>query len=101
MMVITSQPARGWPAASPDDPTPVLFLSRMSSLRPISSACALAVAWSLAATTAGVSVAEPRSAIAMQGEPALAPGFTSFPYVNPQAPKGGALVQGALGTFDS
>jgi peptide/nickel transport system substrate-binding protein len=40
-------------------------------------------------------------AIAMHGAPALAPGFSAFPYVNPDAPKGGTLVQGALGTFDS
>ncbi|HEX4554067.1 MAG TPA: extracellular solute-binding protein [Xanthobacteraceae bacterium] len=45
--------------------------------------------------------AEPRHAIAMQGEPALPPGFAAFPYVDPNAPKGGRLVQGALGTFDS
>jgi peptide/nickel transport system substrate-binding protein len=47
------------------------------------------------------SAAEPRHAIAMQGEPALPAGFTAFPYVDPNAPKGGRLVQGALGTFDS
>ena len=29
------------------------------------------------------------------------PGFKHFPYVNPDAPKGGRLVLGALGTFDS
>lgn len=66
---------------------------------------ARAIAWSLATILAGCHVAagaaEPRPAIAMQGEPALAPGFKAFPYVNPNAPKGGALVQGALGTFDS
>jgi peptide/nickel transport system substrate-binding protein len=66
---------------------------------------ARAIAWSLAAMLAGCHIAagaaEPRHAIAMQGEPALAPGFAAFPYVNPNAPKGGALVQGALGTFDS
>ncbi len=45
--------------------------------------------------------AEPRHAIAMHGEPALPAGFAAFPYVNPAAPKGGRLVQGALGTFDS
>ena len=33
--------------------------------------------------------------------PSIAPGFTHFPYVNPDAPKGGRLVLGALGTFDS
>jgi len=44
---------------------------------------------------------EPRHAIAMHGEPALAQGFAHFPYVNPAAPKGGRLVQGVLGSFDS
>jgi peptide/nickel transport system substrate-binding protein len=66
---------------------------------------ARAIAWSLATILAGWHItpgaAEPRHAIAMQGEPALAPGFAAFPYVNPNAPKGGALVQGALGSFDS
>jgi peptide/nickel transport system substrate-binding protein len=49
----------------------------------------------------GVSHAEPRPAIAMHGEPALAADFTHFRYVNPDAPKGGRLVQGVLGTFES
>jgi peptide/nickel transport system substrate-binding protein len=55
----------------------------------------------LAVWLATAVAAEPRHAIAMHGEPALGPGFKAFPYVNPDAPKGGALVQGALGTFDS
>jgi peptide/nickel transport system substrate-binding protein len=46
-------------------------------------------------------VAAPQHGIAMHGEPALPAGFAAFPYVNPDAPKGGTLVQGALGTFDS
>ena len=37
----------------------------------------------------------------MHGEPALAEGFSAFRYVNPDAPKGGRLVRGVLGTFDS
>jgi len=45
--------------------------------------------------------AEARHAIAMHGTPALAEGFTSPRYVNPDAPKGGRLTQGVLGTFDS
>ena len=45
--------------------------------------------------------AQPRHAIAMHGKPMLEPGFTALPYVNPDAPKGGRLVQGVLGTFDS
>jgi peptide/nickel transport system substrate-binding protein len=37
----------------------------------------------------------------MHGEPAMKPGFSHFPYVNPAAPKGGRLVEGVLGTFDT
>ncbi len=48
-----------------------------------------------------VAAAEPRHAIAMHGEPAMPPDFHAMPYVNPDAPKGGRLVQGVLGTFDS
>src|SRR3984885_3526218 len=40
-------------------------------------------------------------AIAMHGTPALPADFTHMPYANPDAPKGGRLVQGVLGTFDS
>ncbi|MBC7584584.1 MAG: ABC transporter substrate-binding protein [Tardiphaga sp.] len=37
----------------------------------------------------------------MHGEPALPANFTAMPYVNPAAPKGGRLVYGVHGTFDS
>src|SRR6202166_4813932 len=40
-------------------------------------------------------------AIAMHGAPALPADFTHMPYANPDAPKGGRLVHGILGTFDS
>ena len=40
-------------------------------------------------------------ALAMHGAPALPPDFTHMPYANPDAPKGGRLVWGLLGTFDS
>ena len=40
-------------------------------------------------------------AIAMHGSPALRPDFASFPYANPEAPKGGRLRLGFLGVFDS
>ena len=52
-------------------------------------------------TTPAPANAEPRHAIAMHGEPALAAGFTHFPYVNPAAPKGGRIVEGLVGSFDS
>jgi peptide/nickel transport system substrate-binding protein len=44
---------------------------------------------------------EAHYAIAMHGEPALPEGFTALRYVNPDAPKGGRLVEGVLGSFDS
>jgi peptide/nickel transport system substrate-binding protein len=37
----------------------------------------------------------------MHGEPALPQDFDHARYVNPNAPKGGRLTQGVLGTFDS
>ena len=37
----------------------------------------------------------------MHGAPALPADFPHMPYANPDAPKGGRLVQGLLGTFDS
>ncbi|MDA7424319.1 extracellular solute-binding protein [Thalassococcus lentus] len=39
--------------------------------------------------------------IAMYGAPQLPPDFVSLPYVNPQAPKGGRIVIGERGGFDS
>ena len=45
--------------------------------------------------------AEPRHGIAMYGDPALPPDFVSFPYVNPEAPKGGTFVFGEVGSWDS
>lgn len=50
-------------------------------------------------TTSGV--AEPKHGIAMYGEPALPPDFVSLPYANPDAPTGGRLVDGQVGSFDS
>lgn len=45
--------------------------------------------------------AQESHAIAMHGAPAVPAGFTHLPYFNPDAPKGGRLVWGLLGTFDS
>ena len=39
--------------------------------------------------------------IAMYGEPALPPDFVALPYANPEAPKGGRIVFGEPGGFDS
>lgn len=40
-------------------------------------------------------------ALSLLGKPALAPGFTHFPYADPDAPKGGEVALGTVGTFDS
>lgn len=37
----------------------------------------------------------------MHGDPALPPDFAHLPYANPDAPKGGELILGEVGTFDS
>lgn len=50
---------------------------------------------------AGAAMAEPRHGIAMYGDPALPPDFVSLPYANPDAPKGGQVVLGVNGSFDS
>jgi peptide/nickel transport system substrate-binding protein len=50
---------------------------------------------------AAPAAAQPTRAIAMHGVPAMPDDFTALPYANPDAPKGGRLVEGVLGTFDS
>ena len=47
------------------------------------------------------SVAGPQHGIAMYGAPALPPDFEHLPHVNPDAPRGGRIVQGEVGSFDS
>src|SRR3954469_18388742 len=71
--------------------------------RPRFDLIALALAGALAATPAPATPAAdaPRHGLAMHGAPALPSGFESFPYVNPRSPKGGRLVLGVQGTFDS
>lgn len=51
--------------------------------------------------SANLAAAEPKHAIAMYGEPALPPDFVSLPYANPDAPKGGSISFGEVGSFDS
>ncbi|SMX35060.1 extracellular solute-binding protein [Actibacterium lipolyticum] len=62
--------------------------------RLVAAACA-------AILSAGFVAAEPKHGIAMYGEPALPPDFVSLPFVNADAPKGGKIVTGEVGTFDS
>lgn len=54
-----------------------------------------------AAFTVAPALGEPKHGIAMYGDPALPPGFSSLPHVNADAPKGGRIVIGESGGFDS
>ncbi|SEI03404.1 peptide/nickel transport system substrate-binding protein [Tardiphaga sp. OK245] len=62
---------------------------------------ALACWTALAGPVVDSAQADSGHAIAMHGAPALPPDFRQMPYANPDAPKGGRMVQGVLGTFDS
>lgn len=64
----------------------LVFLTLISALFPLRPAAA----------------AEQRlHALAMHGEPSLPQGFSHYPYVNPEAPKGGRLTLATTGSFDS
>src|SRR5450432_3506165 len=63
--------------------------------------CAALAFGLLPSCIAGEASAAESFAIAMHGAPAMPADFTHMPYANPDAPKGGRLVQGILGTFDS
>jgi peptide/nickel transport system substrate-binding protein len=59
------------------------------------------VALALAVPFAPYVQAEPVHGIAMHGTPALPADFPHMPYANPDAPKGGKISYGFIGTFDS
>src|SRR5882757_460307 len=63
--------------------------------------CCVALALGLLPFVLGEALAAESHAIAMHGTPAVPPDFTHMPYANPDAPKGGRLVESLLGTFDS
>jgi microcin C transport system substrate-binding protein len=47
-------------------------------------------------------LAQPRGdGLSLMGAPRLPVGFAQFPYVNPDAPKGGSVTLSTVGTFDS
>jgi peptide/nickel transport system substrate-binding protein len=46
-------------------------------------------------------VAQPQHGLSMHGEPALKEDFESLPYVDPNAPQGGKIIYGQVGSFDS
>ena len=61
---------------------------------------AVALIFGVHATMAEQDV-KPVHGIAMHGNPKYGPEFDYFDYVNPNAPKGGKLLQATRGTFDS
>lgn len=61
----------------------------------------LSTAFGVLALFAQAALSEPAHGIAMYGAPALPAGFESLPYVNADAPKGGRVVMGETGSFDS
>jgi len=63
------------------------------------TAAFFAACWLLA--SALPALAAPVHAVSMHGEPKYPPGFQHFDYVNPDAPKGGRIALGVLGSFDS
>lgn len=66
--------------------------------RPVLAALAVAALWAALPASAA---AQPAHGIAMYGQPALPQDFAHLPHVNPDAPKGGRIVQGEVGSFDS
>ncbi|WP_322989755.1 extracellular solute-binding protein [Hoeflea sp.] len=69
--------------------------------RMLAAFCALAASVIAASGLVTHARAEPVHAIAMHGEPALPADFSHLPYVNPDAPKGGRIAYGVVGSFDS
>jgi len=65
--------------------------------------CAALVAAFLALSGVGGADPEPqpRHAISMQGEPRYPPDFKHVDYVDPDAPKGGTLIEANIGSFDT
>ncbi|WP_036258325.1 extracellular solute-binding protein [Methylocapsa aurea] len=61
----------------------------------------LAVSAAQSRAEAEPAASAPQPAIAMHGEPDLPADFDHLPYAAPDAPKGGRLAIGFLGTFDS
>ena len=63
--------------------------------------CGVAIFVGTGLSGRGQAFAAESYAIAMHGEPAQPATFSHMPYVNPDAPKGGRLIEGLVGTFDS
>jgi len=101
---VTQQRCGGLPDRSPapKGPTP----ARVRAAQIAAALVALGIAllppfWPPFWPTASAQSTEPVHGLAMHGQPRHPPGFTHLPYVNPDAPRGGRLVLGQQGTFDS
>ena len=66
--------------------------------RPLAAAIAAALGLGLVPQ---IAAAAPMQGIAIVGDPALPADFDHLPYANPEAPKGGRITYGVVGTFDS
>ena len=70
---------------------------KFSSLRPLVAM----LIFGLSVVSAKTALGEPAHGISMHGNLKHQRGFKHFGFVNPKAPKGGRLVYGAIGGFDS
>jgi microcin C transport system substrate-binding protein len=78
------------------------MLLAMQRRQLLASGLALGCAPALPLPARGQDAAPRRThALSLLGEPALPPDFPHFPWVNPDAPKGGEVALTALGSFDS
>jgi len=68
-------------------------------MRILALTAALALALPAASRAADVAVTRSEG-LALIGTPALPPGFKNFPWLNPNAPKGGDVTLATVGTFD-
>ncbi len=67
----------------------------------LASITVLLAVTALADTAHAIVRGKPVHGLALYGEPKYGPDFEHFEYVNPNAPKGGTLTRGLIGTFDS
>ena len=71
-------------------------------MRRFFAACAAAaLLWTMAAPAHAMVRGKPMHGLSLYGEPKYGPEIKHFPFVNPDAPKGGVLRRRAIGTFDS
>ncbi len=78
-----------------------LILAWLTVLAPLLAAGLLRAEPASELPGAPTSVTPPAHAIAMHGEPDLPPDFAAFPYVVPDAPKGGRITLASSGSFDN